>query len=112
MNEIDLAVLRDLQSDAGAQFVSELLDTFFEEAPTLLAELRAARAAGDANRFRRAAHSIKSNSLTFGATALAELARGLELGGLLAEDRAVSALDALDAAYARAARALKDLRDG
>ena len=110
MNEIDLAVLRDLRSDAGVEFVAELIDTFFEEAPTLLAELRAAHAAGDANRFRRAAHSIKSNSLTFGATALAELARALELGGAPADDGAP--LDALDAAYARAAQALKDLRDG
>ena len=109
---IDAATFAELQASAGADFVGELIDTFFEEAPTLLAELRAAHAADDANRFRRAAHSIKSNSLTFGATALAELARGLELGGLPAEDRAVSALDALDAAYARAARALKDLRDG
>ena len=111
MNEIDLTVLRDLQSDAGAQFVSELIDTFFEEAPTLLAELRAAHAAGDANRFRRAAHSIKSNSLTFGVTALAELARALELGGLPAQGEC-QALDALDAAYAKAARALADARDG
>ena len=111
MNEIDLAVLHDLRSDAGVEFVAELIDTFFEEAPTLLAELRAAHAADDANRFRRAAHSIKSNSLTFGATALAELARGLELGGLPAQP-AAPALDALDAAYARAARALNDQRDG
>ena len=114
MNEIDLAVLHDLRSDAGVEFVAELIDTFFEEAPTLLAELRAAHAADDANRFRRAAHSIKSNSLTFGATALAELARALEIGGLPAEPapQAPDALDALDDAYASSARALKDLRDG
>ena len=41
-----------------------------------------ALAAGDAERFRRAAHSLKSNSNTFGALALGALARELELGGL------------------------------
>lgn len=114
MNEIDLAVLRDLRADAGAEFVAELIDTFFEEAPALLAELRAAQAGADANRFRRAAHSIKSNSLTFGATALAELARALELGGWPAsgQTQALEALDALDAAYAQAAAALAQVRDG
>ena len=111
MSEIDFTVFRELQAGAGAEFVAELLDTFFEEAPTLLAELRAAQAQADASRFRRAAHSIKSNSLTFGATALAEQARALELGGLPAE-RAPALLDALDAAYAQAAQALRELRDG
>ena len=113
MNQIDVTVLRELQTNAGAEFVAELIDTFFEEAPTLLAELRAAHAAADATRLRRAAHSIKSNSLTFGATTLAELARALELGGLPAEPaRATAALDALDAAYAQAAQALQALRNG
>ena len=51
------------------------MDTFLEDAPALLAELRSARAAADADRFRRAAHSLKSNSHTFGATALGALAR-------------------------------------
>ena len=36
----------------------------------------------DADRFRRAAHSLKSNSNTFGALRLAALARELELNGL------------------------------
>ena len=51
----------------------------------MLAELRSARAAGDAERFRRAAHSLKSNSNTFGALALGALARELELNGLDAD---------------------------
>ncbi|MEO6409176.1 MAG: Hpt domain-containing protein [Burkholderiaceae bacterium] len=111
MNDIDLTVFRELQADAGAEFVAELIDTFFEEAPALLAELRAAHTQADANRFRRAAHSIKSNSLTFGAATLAEQARALELGSVPA-DRVPQALDALDATYAQAAQALTDLRGG
>ena len=41
-----------------------------------LADLRRALADGNTERFRRAAHSLKSNSHTYGATKLAELARG------------------------------------
>lgn len=79
---IDPHTFDELQANAGADFVAELVDTFAEEAPLLLAEMRAALAAGAAERFRRAAHSLKSNSSTFGATGLAATARELELGGL------------------------------
>ena len=89
---IDPHTFDELQANAGADFVIELVDTFAEEAPGLLTELRSARAAGAADRFRRAAHSLKSNSSTFGATGLADLARGLELGGLPPDDSSVDAL--------------------
>lgn len=89
---IDPHVFDELQANAGADFVAELVDTFAEEAPGLLAEMRSALAAGAAERFRRAAHSLKSNSHTFGATQLADLARTLELGGLPPSAAAVDAL--------------------
>lgn len=89
---IDPHTFDELQANAGADFVIELVDTFAEEAPQLLAELRNALAAGAAERFRRAAHSLKSNSHTFGATALADMARTLELSGLPADAAAVEAL--------------------
>ena len=79
---IDPHTFDELQATAGADFVAELVDTFAEEAPLLLAELRSALAAGAAERLRRAAHSLKSNSSTFGATRLAATARALELGGV------------------------------
>ena len=106
---IDRTVFRELQETAGADFIIELVGTFFEEAPPMLAELRESRDAGAADRFRRAAHSLKSNSLTFGAAALAELSRDLELGGMPAD---TAPLDALEAAYARAAAELKELCHG
>jgi HPt (histidine-containing phosphotransfer) domain-containing protein len=109
---IDLAIFRELQDSAGPEFVAELVDTFLEEAPLMLAELRGARAASNADSFRRAAHSLKSNSQTFGAMALGALARELELKGLAAAQHDAAALDALDAAYAQAAAGLKALRHG
>jgi len=79
---IDPASFADLQDSAGAEFVVELVETFADEAPRIVIELRAAHADHAAERFRRAAHSLKSNGSTFGAIRLAEMARALELGGL------------------------------
>jgi histidine phosphotransfer protein HptB len=106
---INPATFAELQDAAGAEFVVELVDTFLEEAPTMLAELRSAQAAQDADAFRRAAHSLKSNSNTFGATALGLMARQLELGGMVADP---APLDALEAEYQRVATALKALSHG
>jgi len=108
-SEIDLTTFEELKASAGDEFVTELVGTFREEAPGMLAELRSAHAAGAAERFRRAAHSLKSNSNTFGALRLGALARELELGAMPAD---TALLDALDAEYARAAAALKALCDG
>lgn len=66
--------------NAGAGFVAELVDTFTDEAPQMLAELRESFAAAAAERFRRAAHSVRSHSSTFGASRLAEMARCIEPG--------------------------------
>jgi histidine phosphotransfer protein HptB len=110
---VDPAVFADLRAATGTEFASELVTTFFEEAPRMLADLRSAHARGDADQFRRAAHSLKSNASTFGAVALAGLARALELNGPAADPAAADvSLDALDAEYKRAAAALKDLAHG
>ena len=110
---IDPAVYAALQDTVGAEFAAELVDTFIEEASGILAELRSARAGDQADRFRRAAHSLKSNGNTFGALKLAALARELELRGLNADPaHDTAALVALEAEYARATTALKNLRNG
>jgi HPt (histidine-containing phosphotransfer) domain-containing protein len=106
---IDPITFEELQQTAGTEFVRELIDTFLMEAPLMLASLDRALAARDAGEFRRAAHSLKSNSNTFGALALGALARDLELSGL---DPALNAqsLEALRLEYARVATALTELR--
>ncbi len=106
---IHAATFAELQDSAGAEFVAELVGTFLEEAPQMLVELRTALAEGAADRFRRAAHSLKSNSQTFGALRLGELARELELGGLPVD---AAPLDVLQAEYQRAATALQELCRG
>ena len=110
---IDQTTFDELKATAGADFVSELVGTFLAEAPAMLADLRSALAAGDADRFRRAAHSLKSNSNTFGALTLGALAKNLELTGIAPAAAAKGAtLDSLDAEYARVATALKELARG
>jgi len=105
---IDASTFRALQDTAGADFVAELTRTFLEDAPRMLADLRSAFDAKDAERFRRTAHSLKSNGLTFGALAFAARARTLELGGLAAAGAGTTLHD-LEAEYARAAAALEAL---
>jgi HPt (histidine-containing phosphotransfer) domain-containing protein len=109
---VDLTTFKALQDSAGADFVKELVDTFLEDAPVMLDDLRGAMAARDADKFRRAAHSLKSNSNTFGALDLGAIARELELGGL---DRVLGSgadpLARLMQEYSRVAETLKVLRD-
>jgi HPt (histidine-containing phosphotransfer) domain-containing protein len=108
---IDRATFEALKDTTGAEFVLELVDTFLQEAPVMLSDLRDALAANDADRFRRAAHSLKSNSNTFGALTLGAMARELELSGLSqALQRGTEPLEALADEYSRVAAALTELR--
>ena len=108
---IDRATFETLKETAGAEFALELVDTFLQEAPSMLDDLRRALAAKDADKFRRTAHSLKSNSNTFGALTLAAIARELELGGMAkAIEGGGEPLDALAQEYSRVAAALTDLQ--
>jgi HPt (histidine-containing phosphotransfer) domain-containing protein len=103
---IDKTIFAELQDAAGAEFVTELVDTFLEEAPVMLADLRGALEAQQADRFRRAAHSLKSNCQTFGATQLGAMARDLEANGM---SGGTAALDQLEAHYKTVSTALQEL---
>ena len=71
-----------MQANAGADFVRQRVETFAEEAPRLVIALRTAAAATDREAFETAAHTLKSNGVTFGAIRLAEMARHIEWQGL------------------------------
>ncbi len=108
---IDPNAFENLKQMAGADFIGELIATFLEDSPQLIAQLRAALQAGDAETFRRAAHSLKSNAATFGASDLSALAKELEMLGRENKLGEVSdRLKVMDAAYAAAASELKDMR--
>ncbi len=78
---LDDAVLANLRADVGEDFIGELMTAYLEDAPELIASMKTALAQNDAESFRRAAHSLKSNSKTFGANELAEVAKSLEETG-------------------------------
>lgn len=77
-NVIDRAAFDLLKDAVGDDFIGELVDTFSEEAPSMIANMRQALSDQDADTFRREAHSMKTNAATFGATDLLELAKKLE----------------------------------
>jgi len=60
------------------EMVREIVDAFLEDAPDRLTEIATGLADGDAALVRRAAHTLKANGLTFGASAFAEACRRLE----------------------------------
>ena len=103
---LDRAVITDLQEMMGPEFAAELITTFLEEGPVMLNDLAQAESGGDAEAFRRAAHSIKSNAATFGATRLAGQARMLELDG-----PQPGGVDTLRATYAETEASLKEVLD-
>ena len=81
MAVIDQATFEELKQMSGEDFINELIDAFLEDAPNMIQNMRTAAAVGDAETFRRNAHSLKSNAYTFGATDLGRLARELEVMG-------------------------------
>ena len=78
---IDRSVLDQLLDSFGGdrEFLGEMLDTFFEDSPRQLEAMKASLTAGDIETVRRAAHSLKSNSASFGALALSGQCRELEM---------------------------------
>jgi HPt (histidine-containing phosphotransfer) domain-containing protein len=70
--------LRALNPGDNDEFVREIAGIFLEDTPLRLAELDESLAAGDVNRFTRAAHSIKGSSANLGATGLRAVAEKLE----------------------------------
>ena len=110
---IDGAAFDDLVATTGGDpiFVGELIDTYFEDTAVLLPTMRQAVADARAEELRRAAHSLKSNSASFGANHLARLCRELEdqgRGGALAG--AAERLVQIEAEVERVKRALESRR--
>ena len=80
--------LRALEADAvralyrlvgeDQELFDDLVATFRQEGPQRIAELRRAVDGGDSALAGLAAHTLKSNGATFGATELASLCRELE----------------------------------
>ena len=64
------------QFDSG--FLAELIDTYLDDTPNRLHNMRGALDAGEAEVFVREAHTLKSSSANLGAMRLSQLAQRLE----------------------------------
>jgi HPt (histidine-containing phosphotransfer) domain-containing protein len=78
---IDLSTFEALKDTMGADFISELVQTYLDETPQLISKLQEALDRKDCDAFRQSAHSIKSTSNSFGALDLGSLAKELEYMG-------------------------------
>ncbi len=101
---LDPATLAELRESVGddPEFVAELIDDFLAEAPSQLESLRTAAETGDAAGARRAAHTLKGNSRTFGAGELAALCQDAETAADEGDlDAVLSRLDVIGDEWAR-----------
>lgn len=111
---LDMRVLDELRASVGGDdgFLAELVDDFLADAPEQLAALRTAVSSGDADTARRAAHTLKGTSRTFGAGEFAALCQEAEAAGAAGDLDAVrSRLDGIDAAWEPVRTELLALRD-
>ena len=109
-NVIDSSVFTALKETMGADFVVELVQTYAEETPQLLASLQEALAKQDCETFNRAAHSIKSASNSMGALKLGEMAKELEIMGREKNlAGAASKVEALVSVFAQVKLTLEEL---
>jgi histidine phosphotransfer protein HptB len=110
---IDPQVFEELKSALGDDYIIELLDTWYEEAPKIMSEMRVSLSQNDSEIFRRSAHALKSNAASFGATHLAALCKELEnLGRQQQLDQVGNKLDEVIVEYEKAVVALKGLSHG
>jgi HPt (histidine-containing phosphotransfer) domain-containing protein len=110
MSVLDLNTFNILKESTGEDFIAELIDAFFADTLTQMSDMKSAMAANDAETFRRAAHSLKSNAATFGATDLQALARELEMMGREKNLAVGNRLESLKEAFEVVKRQLNELR--
>jgi HPt (histidine-containing phosphotransfer) domain-containing protein len=78
---LDTTIIEGLIAEIGPESMARVLDAMAGDSERLMNGLQSALAANDAKAFGLFAHSLKSNSLTVGATAAAALFDELEMLG-------------------------------
>jgi HPt (histidine-containing phosphotransfer) domain-containing protein len=110
---LDQHALDQLRDDlGGAGPLGEIIATFLDKTPSVLADLRDAVARGDTDRTRRAAHMCKGTSATLGARNFAAQCAELEMlaeAGMVPDGMA--RVTAIEASYRNLAAALAALSD-
>jgi HPt (histidine-containing phosphotransfer) domain-containing protein len=110
---IDVTIYNNLKVMMGDDYIGELIDAYFEETPQLIGQIERAYGSGDADAFRRAAHSLKSSSASFGAIQFSARAKELEMIGKEGSLAGVSdKVASLKEDYCAVHDTLEALRDG
>ncbi len=110
---LDPAAIQRLREMVGEDdaFLVELIDTFLQDAPRLLADMHRTAEQEDAAELRLAAHSLKSNSADFGALALSGMCQELEeMGKVGALDGAAEIVTRSEEEYKQVKTALEATR--
>ncbi|MER7578130.1 Hpt domain-containing protein [Streptomyces sp. NPDC126514] len=101
-----------LVEELDAAFTLELIETFLQDSPQLVRQIREGIQENDPGAVRRAAHTLKSNSVTFGLEQLAPLCQKLErlaAGGSLPQSAALASGE-IEVAHRLAQDALLDIK--
>lgn len=72
---------REFMGEDADAFIADIAQTFLTSAPKALEEMKSLLANGKRTEFVRAAHTLKSNSATVGASELRQLCETMELQG-------------------------------
>ena len=110
MVQLDMNTFNALKESTGADFIGELIDAFLDDAPGLIEQMKNSLSTGNAEIFRRATHSMKSNAATFGCMELAELARELETMGRDNNLEIGNRLERMEAAFQEVDSLLRSLK--
>jgi len=102
-NILDQDALDQLNDVTGGddEFLAELVETFLDDAPNLISDMKTGLDAEDAREVRRLSHGLKGNATDFGATRLSSLCFTLEhqaADGIL--DEAESLIAEIEAEFA------------
>jgi CheY-like chemotaxis protein len=108
---LDAKVLQSFRNMVGANVdlvLAEMIDCYLDDAPKLLNAIATSVAQNDAISLRRASHTLKSSSVTLGATTLAKFCQDLELMSRTDNtEYGVDKLPQLEAEYKRVKAALQ-----
>jgi len=104
---------QELIKDYGQPFFVELIDVFLEEASSRVARLREAVEKADQDSWIRETHTLKSGCANIGASALADLAKEMELSGRAGKmEKAAAYMERFEALFGQVRSALEMLRAG
>ncbi|MCE1252017.1 MAG: Hpt domain-containing protein [Anaerolineae bacterium] len=114
---IDMEIFnRFLESVNGdISFLDEMLETYFNDSPRQIDEMKTALKAANNDDLTRAAHSLKANSAVFGAGELANICRELEVtarNGIVNAADVVARIERIEEVYQKVMDALKNIRAG